>query len=209
VHANTDRAKWGKFRDNLHAKLARFRCEFVTKSRQNSTTWHETNPKITLALLPYLTYTLTTVEERPGGTRSRTRTARKRKTRSMPLKMKTGIWFSRQAPTQEQIDNAEEMGFWLVGIKQGRALGLMRLTDYDQVADTRTALRDLAKATEADAIFGVYPPPIQSSLWGQPTDEPGFIPCFAPWNVTRAEEGKTPTFTHKQWVRVGLLGIQD
>ena len=66
------------------------------------------------------------------------------------------------------------------------------------------------------AVFGVFPPPIQwkislnmefAAAGIEISDgvKPVYCPCFASWNITRTPLDGKPTFTHKEWVKVGLI----
>ncbi len=63
-------------------------------------------------------------------------------------------------------------------------------------------------AFKAEAIFGVFPTPVLA-WWDLGAEQAHFLgsnvpryPCYASWNIQRSEEGKPPTFIHKQWMQV-------
>jgi hypothetical protein len=121
---------------------------------------------------------------------------------------KKAIWFSRHAPTAEQLQEIAAGPYQLVGIEEGRALGARALTSDKDVAAVMDGIAKNLVAFEAEAIFGVFPTPILAQ-WDLAAAQAQFMgysvpryPCFASWNSQRSEEGKPPTFVHKRWMQV-------
>lgn len=114
------------------------------------------------------------------------------------------IWFSRHHPTTAQLTEIDEMGFSLVALDEGLRLGAVNLADDAVLEDTFAQLSALASDNKADAVFGVFPAPIQERLVSGTAIGVG-TPCCASWNVQRAVEGGKPTFEHKRFCAVGLL----
>ena len=114
------------------------------------------------------------------------------------------IWFSRHRPTATQLAEIEEKGFSLVALEEGMRLGAVDLADDATLEITFAQLEALAADNKADAVFGVFPAPIQERLAGDTFGGVG-APCYASWNVQRSVEGGKPTFEHKRFCRVGLL----
>ena len=78
--------------------------------------------------------------------------------------MKTAIWFSRHQPTADQIADASAMGFEIVAIEPGNALGAVDIRDNGDIKAVVSGV--LAKVAEhqASAIFGVPSAPILAQL---------------------------------------------
>lgn len=124
------------------------------------------------------------------------------------MKKKNAIWFSRHAPTESQLQEIAAGPYQLVGIEEGRALGAMQLTSEEDVESVMDGIAKAIVTHKATAIFGVFPTPLLA-WWDAATERAHFLgssvlrfPCFASWNVQRSEEGKAPTFVHKQWMQV-------
>ena len=124
--------------------------------------------------------------------------------------MKAAIWFSRHQPTPEQIDDAARMGWQIVGIPEGMALGAVNIDD--NAADVAESIRALAREHGARAVFGVFPTPIlalaaraidAAILSGVSTPED--LGLYAAHNVSRTPEGGKPTFTHKAWHWISMI----
>jgi len=114
------------------------------------------------------------------------------------------IWFSRHRPTASQLAEINDMGFSLVALDEGLRLGAVNLADDAMLENTLAQLAALAADNKADAVFGVFPAPIQERLVSGTAIGVG-TPCCASWNVQRAVEGGKPTFEHKRFCAVGLL----
>ena len=121
---------------------------------------------------------------------------------------KNAIWFSRHAPTEAQLLEIAAGPYQLVGIEEGRALGAMQLASDEDVKAVMDGIAKNLVAFKAEAIFGVFPTPILA-WWDRRAEQAQFMgynvprfPCFASWNVQRSEEGKPPTFVHKEWMQV-------
>jgi hypothetical protein len=132
--------------------------------------------------------------------------------------MKTAMWFSRHHPTGDQIADAAAMGFEIVGIESGKALGAVDIRDNGDVKAVVSGVLGLVAEHKASAIFGVPSAPILAQLARTAEDAVqrgalapvdgqgnGDVPFFASWNVSRSDEGGKPTFTHKAWCLVGHL----
>ena len=129
--------------------------------------------------------------------------------------MKNAIWFSRHLPTAEQVADAEEMGYRIIGTETGAdekaklvlAAGqLFGGRNMETEADAHVVVAgiwDLATTNGAEAIFGVPSVPI---LWKMAGLMSG-MDVFAAWNVTRSAEGGKPTFQHRCWCCVGYLRV--
>lgn len=114
------------------------------------------------------------------------------------------IWFSRHRPTAAQLAEIGEMGFSLVALDEGLRLGAVNLADDAMLESTLAQLGALARANKADAVFGVFPAPIQERLVDGAVTGVG-APCYASWNVQRSVEGGKPAFEHKRFCAAGLL----
>lgn len=124
------------------------------------------------------------------------------------MSKKNAIWFSRHKPTAEQLQEIAAGPYQLVGIEEGMALGAKVLASEADVTAVMDGIAKNLEAFEAEAVFGVFPTPILAQ-WDLRAEQAHFMgynvpwyPCFASWNVQRSEEGKPPTFSHKQWLEV-------
>lgn len=118
------------------------------------------------------------------------------------------IWFSRHAPTEAQLQEIAAGPYQLVGIEEGRALGARQLASDEDVESVMDGIAKNLVAFKAEAIFGVFPTPLLA-WWDTGAEQARFLgsnvprfPCYASWNVQRSEEGKAPTFVHKEWMQV-------
>jgi len=114
------------------------------------------------------------------------------------------VWFSRHRPTASQLAEINDMGFSLVALDEGLRLGAVNLADDATLENTLAQLETLVRDNKADAVFGVFPAPIQERLVSGTAIGVG-TPCCASWNVQRSVEGGKPTFEHKRFCAVGLL----
>lgn len=124
------------------------------------------------------------------------------------MSKKNAIWFSRHKPTAEQLQEIAAGPYQLVGIEEGMALGAKSLTSDEDVKAVMDGIAKQLVTHKAEAVFGVFPTPILAQ-WDLRAEQAYFMgynvpryPCFASWNVQRSEEGKPPTFSHKQWLEV-------
>ena len=128
--------------------------------------------------------------------------------------LKPAIWFSRHMPSQAQLSEAEEKGFFFPEISEGMALGARSIDDCDALRGVIAGISRLARQHSARAVFGVFPTPMLGSLnntaqyavlYGDwcPRD----LTCYASWNISRTPEGGKPTFAHYKWVCVGALAL--
>ena len=131
--------------------------------------------------------------------------------------MKHALWFSRHAPTPEQLEEISAKGFSLCALEEGAALGSIAIDE--NLFEVVESLSNLALRETAKAIFGVFPTPVlgyafqsvkpfTEAFFQGPNGftEAGAILLFAAHNVSRTPEGATkPTFSHKEWVQVGVL----
>jgi len=119
--------------------------------------------------------------------------------------MEKAIWFSRHEPTAAQKAEIEKRGYKLIHVEEGKRLGSMPINSEE---DLSIIIAEIC-ALEPDAVFGVFPAPLQGEItekaatnWLNGTSS---VPCFEAWNVNRAPEGERPQFTHKRFVWVGDL----
>ena len=112
------------------------------------------------------------------------------------------LWFSRHAPTPEQVAEISELGFELVGMADGMRLGGIDILSWGEADAVYEGIRKLLRDNAATAVFGVYPAPIQSYI-SDNTLGNSAIPCFEAWNGKRSVEGGVATFKHITFVRVG------
>ena len=132
--------------------------------------------------------------------------------------MKTAIWFSRHHPTGDQIADAAAMGFEIVSIETGKALGAVDIRDNGDVKTVVSGVLAQVSEHKASAVFGVPSAPIFAQLARTAADavqrgafapvdgqENGDVPFFGAWNVSRSVEGGKPTFAHQAWCLVGHL----
>ena len=122
--------------------------------------------------------------------------------------MKKAIWFSQHAPTEVQLQEIAASPYQLVGIEEGMALGAKVLTSDEDVEAVMDGIAKNLVAFKAEAIFGVYPAPVLS-WWNLGAEQAHFLgsnvpryPCYASWNIQRSQEGKPPTFIHREWLQV-------
>ena len=118
--------------------------------------------------------------------------------------MKKAIWFSQHEPTAAQRAEIERAGYKLINVEEGTRLGSYPINNEDDVSFVLSTLR----ASEPDAVFGVFPVPIQREIticarWAN--DDVTSVPCFAAWNINLAPEGEPPKFEHKCFAWVGDL----
>lgn len=112
------------------------------------------------------------------------------------------LWFSRHAPTPEQVAEIGELGFEIVGMADGMKLGQVDVLSWGEADAVYEGIGKLLRDNAATAVFGVYPAPIQSYISGN-TDGNSALPCFAAWNGKRSVDGGIATFRHIAFVRVG------
>lgn len=115
---------------------------------------------------------------------------------------KKAIWFSRHAPSAEQLREIEASPYQLVGVEEGMALGAKVLESDEDVTAVMDGIAKNLVAFEAEAIFGVFPTPILAQ-WDLAAAQANFMgynvpryPCFASWNSQRGG------FSHKKWLQV-------
>lgn len=120
------------------------------------------------------------------------------------------VWFSRHQPTADQIEDALSLGFAIEAIEMGIALGSRDIQTMEDLGEVLSELRALVDKTGAEAVFGVFPAPVASSLYMELCSfrpESRRVPLYAAWNVSRTPEGGKPTFQHKCWMEVGQLRL--
>jgi len=121
----------------------------------------------------------------------------------MGSRSRKAIWFSRHAPTEDQLSEIAEMGYEL-GIEVGENLGSTDIGSEGDLDKLLSALQAQARQAGAAAVFGVYPVPLQACLYYGAKAGGGII-CYGAWNVRRTVEGERPTFKHLKWCSVGAL----
>jgi hypothetical protein len=120
--------------------------------------------------------------------------------------MRKALWFSRHEPTPDQLKEISELGYELVEVEEGKALGAVAINSVVELRNLHDNLLRLAIRTGATAVFGVYPVPLQSMLFGRWGD--GFsVIAYAAWNISRPVEGGKPTFEHFMFKIVGELPL--
>lgn len=120
--------------------------------------------------------------------------------------MKNALWFSRHNPTTEQLADAKRLGWSIVFIEQGKALGSIEISGREDVSRIVGELREAAKLIGATAIFGVWPVDFQHFFCRNRDFRA--MECWAAGNLRRSVEGQAPTFVHREWLPVGFLGIR-
>lgn len=120
---------------------------------------------------------------------------------------RNAVWFSRHEPTEVQLEEAEDLGYDIVATEDGIHLGSINIQDESDLDEIVEQLAELIAIHDADAIFGVFPVPIQGRISENMEDSntEEYVPCFASWNISRTLEGGKPTFSHYEWVQVGQL----
>jgi len=120
--------------------------------------------------------------------------------------MRKVIWFSRHEPTPAQVSDMGQTD-------APEAVRLIKLTDLasktlDSDEDVDSVM-DAIREHRADAVYGVFPPAIQSEIT---RESMALAQDFGPhthfhgaWNVNRAEEGERPSFEHLRFVVVGCI----
>ena len=127
--------------------------------------------------------------------------------------MKKSIWFSRHQPTAEQLSDAQNMGFEIIAITEGIALGSIAIQDGGDILDVSEKIRAFACEVGAVAVHGVFPVPLMGEiakvtrrLYTQGVHMRTTLEAYASWNVSRTPEGAAkPTFNHKEWIYVGEI----
>ena len=126
-------------------------------------------------------------------------------------KMKKAVWFSRHAPSEEQLAEIAAMGYELAAQEDGLRLGARNLADDGDLNAVLSAVLGLAAEHGAEACYGVFAAPVQECLhrtaddavqvgeWGKS------LACYAAWNVQRSADGGKPTFEHLRFCCVGAL----
>lgn len=116
--------------------------------------------------------------------------------------MNNAIWFSRHAPSGDQLAEIAALGYTLVERETTMELASRSISDQDD----RTAVAALLKAamsnSGARALFGVIPVPLRFMAAGEEYYLKA-MPVFESWNVMRSVEGQKPTFAHREFLRVG------
>ena len=74
--------------------------------------------------------------------------------------MKKAIWFSRFAPIATQVEELTGLGYEIVELDKGMALGAMRMKDEDDARNVGQALFGLCVDAGADTVFGVFAAPL-------------------------------------------------
>jgi hypothetical protein len=99
----------------------------------------------------------------------------------------------------------------VVALAEGMALGARNINDRTEWCAVTHELRALAKSQCAPEVYGVFAAPIQASIATRTAAErphsgpEDVVMCYAAWNVARSVEGGKPSFTHKEFLWVGVL----
>jgi hypothetical protein len=116
------------------------------------------------------------------------------------------VWFSRHAPSKEQLADLAATGHQIVGLAEGMALGAMSVNDQKDLDELSRQLVGLISKYGAQALYGVFATPMQAKLVENAVGRSGYgVSCFAAWNTSRSEEGGKPTFAHKAFLWVGIF----
>jgi hypothetical protein len=118
------------------------------------------------------------------------------------MKIRKAVWFSRHEPTKEQLQDALEMGYEIVGIDKGRELGNREINSRDDLDLICKELEGFILDERASAVFGVFPVPILERALS--VNNLGMA-MFSAWNRKRSKEGSAPTFEHFVWCQVGWI----
>ena len=131
------------------------------------------------------------------------------------IKPVPAIWFSRHVPTQEQLEEIENLGYFLADAPNLGSREILCKADAEAVVEE---LLNEARVIGARAAFGVFPTPIlaigfakaQWAIWngvwsGVIEWHGGELALFASHNVQRTQEGGKPTFRHAAWQQVGAI----
>jgi hypothetical protein len=118
------------------------------------------------------------------------------------INIRKAVWFSRHEPTKEQLQDALEMGYEVVGVDKGRELGSREINSRDDLDLICRELEGFILDEGASAVFGVFPVPILERALS--VNNLGMA-MFSAWNRKRSKEGSAPTFEHFVWCQVGWI----
>ena len=122
------------------------------------------------------------------------------------MKLKNAIWFSRHYPTNEQIRDAADLGYKIVDAHAGKSIGDIQMLSIDDSHLVCGLIGANAKKHDAQAIFGVFPPPVmEQTSW--PSDTDTTVPMFSSWTITPPTEDGSATFKHLKWCEVGAIDL--
>lgn len=135
------------------------------------------------------------------------------------MRMSKAIWFSRHEPTEVQIRQIRNMGHELIRVPYVEEMAGLNLSTWEQVSFIIHAINALCDIKNIEAIFGVFPAPLQNRITGDAVEEWKeqwengeerlLVSCYTAWNIMRSVEGGKPTFEHKTWVWSGCLDVTD
>lgn len=112
--------------------------------------------------------------------------------------MKNALWFSADAPTPAMLSDIYCMGYNLRSINIGRALARRDLSEFRRIIRVLLLLSRLANKRHAEALFGVFPVPIQAIFTNDAAEHrkgvPGalYVTCYSFWGTqgSTCEMGK-------------------
>jgi len=116
--------------------------------------------------------------------------------------MKNVLWFSRHAPTTDQVSEISMAGQKIAAMDATSALAATPINHDDDLVLVLRGLLAIAATVGAVSVYGVFATPIMGEIAN--TDKG--IPCYAAWNVSRTPDGASrPTFSHRVFVKIGEL----
>jgi hypothetical protein len=105
--------------------------------------------------------------------------------------MKKALWWSWQSPTEEQLEAIRKAGFELEPSLYAISGTTRKITNFEEAGEVIQALK-LASMQKIDgvafeAVFGVFPTPVQSELTGIAEfaavgDCPETVKCYGFWD---------------------------
>jgi len=118
------------------------------------------------------------------------------------MNIRKAVWFSRDEPTKEQLQNALEIGYAIVGIDKGRELGSREINDREELDLICRELEGFILDERASAVFGVFPVPILERVFS--VNNFGMA-MYSAWNRKRFKKGSASANEHFVWCQVGWI----